>query len=679
LFSMEALNRYLVMAAQRQDMVFAVFFVMIVAMLIMPVPTVLIDTLLAVNLTLSLIVLITATYLKHSLEISTFPAIILVTTVFRVALSVATTRAILAYGDAGHLITAFGNFVIAGNIVVGLVVFMIIAIVQFMVVTKGAERISEVSARFTLDAMPGKQMSIDNDLRSGDITKEQAKSRRSTLERESQFHGAMDGAMRFVKGDAIASLIIVFVNLLGGLTIGMAQRGLSFGEAGRLYTLLSVGDGLIAQIPAMFIALAAGIIVTRVASDDSSDLGRDISRQLGAEPKALGVSGAVAVAMGFIPGFPTTVFFILGSLLLFVAWKMTRAAKRAKEALEGPSPSSAAQKQPLAQPESEQPTQPPTPPPPPEYPPLRPSEAGDSFAISGHPDFLDMLRPDAVYRFLDYYRTLFMSTMGFQLMPSGFKFDPKMAIGEFMVEIDGVPVSRHQIDNVAPPRPLTNEQAEQYAKAIFEVRRRHAAQLFGVPEAGRWLEDIQPSVGRLANDVQQLVPFLTLVDALRSLLEDGVGLNPPRLVLEGLIQASQRSQEPEAMAEIVRSYLRRQICFGVADPERVINALVVGPDIDAALRKYAGGDQDPAGVASNDQMIREFVEGTKLQIAEIEVQDPDKTMTPVIISTADTRRMARKVLWQNGVETRVLSYSDIAPEFQVRTLAVLTAEGRVDA
>jgi type III secretion protein V len=674
---MEALNRYLLMAAQRQDMVFAVFFVLIVAMLIMPVPTLLIDALLAVNLTLSLIVLITATYLKHSLEISTFPAIILVTTVFRVALSVATTRAILASGDAGHLITAFGQFVIAGNIVVGLVVFMIIAIVQFMVVTKGAERISEVSARFTLDAMPGKQMSIDNDLRSGDITKEQAKLRRSTLERESQFHGAMDGAMRFVKGDAIASLIIVFVNLLGGLTIGMAQRGLPFGEAGRLYTLLSVGDGLIAQIPAMFIALAAGIIVTRVASDDSSDLGRDISRQLGAEPKALGVSGAVAMAMGAIPGFPTAVFITLGSLLLFVAWRMSRAARREKEALEGPSPAVPSSKQAKSEPEPEA-QAPPAPPPPPEYPPLRPSEAGDSFAISGHPEFLDMLRPDSVYRFLDYYRTLFMSTMGFQLMPSGFKFDPKMAIGEFMVEIDGVPVSRHQIENVNPPQPLNNDQAEQYAKAIFEVRRRHAAQLFGVPEAGRWLEDIQPSVGRLANDVQQLVPFLTLVDALRSLLEDGVGLNPPRLVLEGLIQASQRSQEPEQMAEIVRSYLRRQICFSVADRERVVNALVVGPDVDAALRKYAGSDQDPAGLASNDQVIRDFVDGAKTQIAEIAAQDSEKLVNPVIISTADTRRMARKILWQNGIETRVLSYSDIAPEFQVRTLAVLMAEERVD-
>ncbi|HSP25992.1 MAG TPA: FHIPEP family type III secretion protein, partial [Saliniramus sp.] len=262
---MALLNRFLAEAAKRQDLVFAFFFVLIVAMLVFPLPTWLIDALLAFNLTISLVVLISATYLKSPLDMSSFPSIILMTSMMRVALSVATTRLILATGDAGQLIVAFGEFVIGGNIVVGLVIFLIIALVQFMVVTKGAERISEVSARFTLDALPGKQMSIDSDVRAGDITADDAREKRRVLQLEMQFHGAMDGAMRFVKGDAIAGLIIVFINLVGGMTIGMVQRGLSAGEAGQLYVLLSVGDGLIAQIPAMFIALVQFMVVTKGA------------------------------------------------------------------------------------------------------------------------------------------------------------------------------------------------------------------------------------------------------------------------------------------------------------------------------------------------------------------------------------------------------------------------------
>lgn len=663
---MNALNRFLKMASERQDLVFAVFFVLVVAMLILPLPTVLVDALLAINLTLSLIVLITATYLRHALDISTFPSIILVTTIFRVALSVSTTRLILAQGDAGHLVEAFGQFVIAGNIVVGLVVFLVIAIVQFMVITKGAERIAEVSARFTLDAMPGKQMSIDNDLRSGDIDKNEARKRRSTLEKESQFHGAMDGAMRFVKGDAIASLIIVAVNLLGGLTIGMAQRGLSFGEAGRLYVLLSVGDGLIAQIPAMFIAVAAGTIVTRVTTEDSTHLGRDIARQLGAEPKALGISGIVAIMMGFLPGFPTTVFFTLGLMLCGGAFLMIRATKarvlnEQNMALQEANSASLIDEEAAAEAERKA------------SPPLRPFDVGDSLIILGNRNFLEMLRPDAAYVYVAQGREDFQRIMGFEAPPASYRFDANMVPGDVILEVNGIPVKRFFIPDVDPARILTDAQARQYASEISETRMRYVADIFGVAEAMKWLTDIENSVGRLASDVQQLMPFMTIVDSLRRILEDGVGLVPPRLVLEGMVQASQRSQEPDVIAEIVRSYLRRQICFAVSEQDRTINALIVGPDIDAALRQMTGFESEPtANIRADDDLTQSFIDMSKQQ-AQPFLESGQRV---VVMTTADTRRIARKLLWQSGLEIAVLSYSDIAAEYQVRTVGVLSVEDR---
>ncbi len=665
---MAMFNRLLIEMSKRQDLVFAFFFVLIVAMLVFPLPTWLIDALLAVNLTLSLIVLISATYLRHPLEMSSFPSIILLTSMMRVAMSVATTRLILATGDPGQLIVAFGEFVIGGNLVVGLVIFLIIAVVQFMVVTKGAERISEVSARFTLDALPGKQMSIDNDVRAGDITAEEAREKRRTLQLEMQFHGAMDGAMRFVKGDAIAGLIIVFINLVGGMTIGMVQRGLSAGEAGQLYVLLSVGDGLIAQIPAMFIALAAGTIVTRVTTDATSNLGQDITRQLGADPKALGVSGVVSIGMGFIPGFPTVVFILLGILLCGLAYVMTRGpgpGARDDAAADGPArveqkerpgdpggavpgPGSADGEEPL---------------------PLRPAQPGDIMVINGNPETLELLRPDAAYQHVERTKETFLRRMGFSAPPVGFRYDRRLGLGEFVVEIDDVPSHAFTIDGIDPARPLSEAQAREYADHIAAIRVRHAAALFGVPEAGQWLEDIQPTCGRLAVDIQQLMPFMVLVESLRRLLDDGVGLVPPRLVLEGLVQASQRSQDPDMAAEVVRGFLRRQISNNAADRSKTISALVLGPDVETALRQASAADQGGSAIKANDEAVQGFLANAAAMIARHEDGE-----TPLVMMTAsDLRRPLRRLMKQHEQDISVLSFADVAPGFQVRTVEVVTA------
>lgn len=602
------------------------------------------------------------------------PAIILMTSVARVALSVATTRLILATGDPGELIVAFGQFVIGGNIVVGLVIFLIVAVVQFMVVTKGAERISEVSARFTLDALPGKQMSIDSDARAGDITAEEAREKRRILQLEMQFHGAMDGAMRFVKGDAIAGLIIVFINLIGGMTIGMLQRGLEAGEAARLYVLLSVGDGLIAQIPAMFIALAAGTIVTRVTTDTDSNLGRDITRQLGAEPKAIAVGAVVAAAMGFIPGFPTAVFLILGGALGALAYSMMRNARRGEvdatkdaedaaapgaEAGEAPAPpaSGADPAAGAAQRKAEAPDELP----------LREAQPGDILVIYGDPVLLDKLKPNAAYRHVERTKQAFLRRIGFSAPPVGYVYEPGLGRGEVVIHIDDVPVQRFTVPDVARERPLTEAQAEAYATALAGVRLRYAASLFGVPEVTQWLKDVEPACGRLATDIQQLMPLMTLVDTLRRLLDDGVGLVPPRLVLEGLAQSSQRGQDPDLISEAVRGYLRRQISHTAADADQVINALVLAPDMEATLRQLAGIDANPAGLRNAEDTVKSVV-ATMRSAAERHAAEasPLCLMTP-----ADLRRPTRKLLKQHRVDLPVLSFSDVAPDYQMRTIAVI--------
>ncbi len=295
------------------DIVLAGVVVAIVGMMIVPLPTHLLDVLLTFNIAIAVIVLLISLYVPHALQLSVFPTMLLITTLFRLSLTISTTRLILLTGDAGEVIVAFGKFVVRGNFVVGAVIFLILTIVQFIVISKGSERVAEVAARFTLDAMPGKQMSIDADLRAGAIDMDEGKRKRRDLERESSLFGAMDGAMKFVKGDAIAGIIITVVNIVGGLVIGVMQKGLAVGDAAQKYTLLTIGDGLVGMIPALLISTAAGIIVTRVGGEEEgAHLGKDVGTQLTAQPKAIAIAAGMLVLLAMVPGLPTMPFLILG-------------------------------------------------------------------------------------------------------------------------------------------------------------------------------------------------------------------------------------------------------------------------------------------------------------------------------------------------------------------------------
>src|SRR3954451_2080047 len=285
----------------------AIAIILVVSMMLVPVPPAILDLFIAANVTFALVIVIATMYIKKSLAFASFPSLLLLTTLFRLAINVSVTRLILLHGDAGNVVHAFGTMVVGGNLVVGLVVFLILVVIQFAVITSGAGRVAEVAARFTLDAMPGKQMAIDADLNAGQITDDDARARRAEIGREADFYGAMDGASKFVKGDAIAAVLITMINLLGGIIVGVLQQGMPFAQAAQNFSLLTVGDGLAAQIPALLISVATGILVTRSASE--KDLGNDIAGQIFAQRKAPLVAGAVICAFGLVPGLPKLPFF----------------------------------------------------------------------------------------------------------------------------------------------------------------------------------------------------------------------------------------------------------------------------------------------------------------------------------------------------------------------------------
>ena len=633
---MNVVNRILGELGRRGDILFASLFVLVVCMLILPLPTQLVDLLLALNLSFSLLILVAVTYLRSTLDLSTFPTILLLTTVFRLALTVSTARLILAHGDAGLVIKGFGNFVVAGNVVVGLVIFIIIAIVQFIVITKGAERVAEVSARFTLDSMPGKQMSIDSDFRNGEITKEEARRRRFHLERESQFFGAMDGAMRFVKGDAIASMLVVFVNLIGGLLIGMFQRGMKFGEAGKLYSLLTVGDGLVAQIPAMLLAVAAGAIVTRVITEESSNLSTDLTRQLSREPKAIGIASVVVGLLSFVPGFPTLTFIALGALLGFSAWMVSRraAAPPVATVKDGPAPPAA--------------------------PVLRNAGFGDVFCVKIAPGPLARLAALGLAEKLEARRNGLIHAIGYRIPAIG--FEPREGLGlDAILDVDGVPAARVPV--LADP---SDADTATFADQLTMLQRRHVGRAFGVQEAAQWLETLQPKLGRLTADVAQVVPLLRVVEVVRRLLDEDLTLAQPRIVLEALIQHAGKETDPDVINEHVRAALKRQICFTFAGADGSIPVIIAGADVEDYFRRAGapGAAASPADQRASTLIVE--------QMHRILGDAIKQNLRPVVLSSLECRRVLRMVLLTHNIRVPVLSYAELAGEFTARPIAALS-------
>jgi type III secretion protein V len=631
------------------DLLLAGAVVAIVAMMVVPLPTPLLDLLLSVNIAAAVTLLLVSLYVGEALKIATFPTLLLLTTLFRLALEISATRLILLRGDAGDVIHAFGNFVVAGNLVVGAVIFVILTVVQFIVISKGAERVAEVAARFTLDAMPGKQMSIDAELRAGHIDAREARARRAALARESQLFGAMDGAMKFVKGDAIAGIIVLAVNVVGGLVIGVVQRGLDVGAAARVYTVLTIGEGLVAQIPALLVSTAAGIIVTRVASEEeggASQLGREMARQVLAQPKALAIAAGMLALLAVVPGLPALPFLALAAALGSIAWRLLRAAPAAETAaLEAPAgaPRGAADAAP-------------------------PSPVLTPIAVEVSPELASLLGPSDpkvkgafVGEVVPRARDRLFAELGLALPAVRLRADEGLAGGAFVVRLNEVPLARGEI-----AREDLGTAGARLGDEILALMRRYGHELLGVQETQALLDGLERTHPALVREVvPKLVSPVLLADVLRRLVEEGISLRNLRDVLGALAEWAPHERDPVVLAEHVRAALRRAITFQHVRPGGVLPAYLLDGLIEDAIRDAIHRTATGSYLALEPQLSRDIVAAVSRALGP---EGMGGTPNFVLLTNAEIRRYVRRLVETAHPDLAVLSYQELAPEAEIRPL-----------
>lgn len=620
---MKRWRTFLETIAARQEIALVALLVLTMAMMIMPMPTMLADVLIATNIGLSVLLMMVAIHIGGAVEFSTLPSLILITTAFRLSLSITTSRMVLVQGDAGEIIRTFGEFVIAGNVVVGLVVYLIITIVQFVVISKGSERVAEVAARFTLDALPGKQISIDTDLKNGDIDQKEARRRRLMLERESQLYGAMDGAMKFVKGDSIASLVIIVVNLVGGITIGCLQRGLSFSDAVHTYSLLAVGDGLIAQIPALLISLTAGIIVTRTGSDSGGNLGQDIFAQLTAEPRTLQIAAVVLAALAIVPGFPTAVFLTLAILIGSSGWALAARAARERERR-----FVAARRAELDQPEAAR------------------LLVAVGERLAGDRDGLDQA--------LEAMRNALGAQLGIRV--------PRLRLA------DAAGATTWQLDvNDIPTRAGEAESTDALLADLRRALTGIAGQFIGIQETQRLLKEMEVSYADLVAEATKGAPLVRLAEILRRLLDEAVSIAPFRLLLEAVARWAPLEQNTAVVAEHVRAALSRQICHALAGADRRLAAILVETQLDDAMRQRVNATP----VGTDLHLEPKTTERLMTTLRELDARSPHKPLPTVLFASSDLRRHLRALLDRNGFDMPVLCHKELAPGYRVEMVGIL--------
>jgi type III secretion protein V len=660
-----------------------------VAMMVMPMPVLLVDLIIGFNLGVAALLMLVAIYILTPLEFSTLPGIILISTIFRLALTIATTRLILSQADAGDIVRTFGSFVIAGNIIVGLVVFLIVTLVQFIVIAKGAERVAEVGARFVLDALPGKQMSIDAELRNGDIDKVEARRRRQQLERESQLYGAMDGAMKFVKGDAIAGLIVIAVNLVGGISIGTLSRGMSIGDATREYSLLTVGDALVTQIPALLLAITAATTVTRVASERRVDLGRDIAWQILANSQALRLAAVVLVGMAFIPGFPWPVFLVLALAFGAASFVARRAPDGAVTTMPGDAEPGYAAAPSLA---VAQPSLPTTVPP---------------VALLVAPGVYAAVGGEPLTRALDSARAAVSSNLGIVIPVIAISAADQLAAGCYRIEVEGVPVEEGEVrpdwlllrDDPAHLElldiPLGDGNVEEVSDGdrkvwvaarhaqllsaagiayddagqllVAQVRgnlERYASRFMGIQETRALLGRQEAAYDELVKEVLRLIPLPRIADVLRRLLDEGIPLQQMRLVLEALAEWGEKEQNVVLLTEYVRGSLKRQICHRYANAHKVLAGYILEREAEETIRRAVRETAVGPYLVLDDKTTELLLSRVRSAFAGT----APNAMQPVILSSMDVRRFLRSFLVRNDLTVPVLSYQELASEFAVQPI-----------
>lgn len=638
-----SLSAYFSSVAQRREGAFARYsdlllvagVIAILALMVLPLPVFAIDLLVAVNLAIGVMLLLMAIYISSPLEFSVFPSVLLITTLFRLALAIATTRMILLHGNGGHIIATFGKTVAGGNLVVGMVVFLIITVVQFIVIAKGAERVAEVSARFTLDALPGKQMAIDADLRANMIDKEEARRKRHDLERESKLHGSLDGAMKFVKGDAIAGIVIIAINLLGGLAVGVMQKGMPFGEAMVKYSVLTIGDGMVSQIPALLGAMAAGLIVTRSADAADKHLGDAVRKQFLAKPRVLLVAGAICWMLAPVPGFPAAVFMLLGAVLAIGGAALTPWMHERMKRVSSPAFQAVMKRHEAA-------------------------PAVASTALQAPRPSVPLLLQMPAKALDAHQSTIF--TQQLERMLEDYQLSTGLSLPRIAIHSDGagqawslllseVPIAHGDIPAGAATEPLVH--------AVRSVLRRQAGQFMGIQEATYFINGGAREYPDTVKEVLRLMPIQRVADALRRLVDEEVSIRHAREVLEALADIAQREKDVPTIVEFVRIALKRHIVHRLA-PTGQLRATLLLPELEDLVRRSVqtvGGQQH---LALDPALARQVIDSLRNSWQE--------HRPAAIVCAVDVRRHVRKLIELDCFDLPVLSYHELSPTLELQVV-----------
>ncbi|MGB9366497.1 MAG: flagellar biosynthesis protein FlhA [Xanthobacteraceae bacterium] len=677
--------------AKRGDLALALGVLTILMVLILPLPAVLLDFALAVSIILSVLILMTALFIQAPLEFSAFPTILLISTMLRLALNLASTRLILSRGHegtaaAGHVIEAFGNFVMSGNFVIGIIVFTILVIVNFVVITKGSGRIAEVAARFNLDAMPGKQMAIDADLSAGLINEQDARTRRKHLEDESAFYGAMDGASKFVRGDAIAGLLVVFINIIGGMIIGIAQQGMPFAEAARTYTLLTVGDGLVTQVPALIVSTAAGLLVSKAGVGGGVD--KALLKQLSGYPKALGMSAAVMIVMSLLPGIPMLPFLLLGGgagALAYMIEKRTQVAA----AVEAGKAATVAKTEPAEEP-------------------ISAALKIDDLKIELGYALLPLVNsPDGSDRLTEQIKALRRSLaaeMGFVMPAVRILDNVQLEANAYIIKLKEVDAgqgrvwpSQHMVMDpagaqVTLPGLHTTEPtfglpatwvdaslkeeaaikgytvvdaATVLATHLTEVLKGNMSELLSYAEVQKLLKELSKEQAELVKDIAPAqITVSGIQRVLQLLLAERISIRDLPTILEGIADALAFTRNPTYLVEHVRARLARQICAQHTSPAGYLPLIALSPKWEQAFAESIVGQGEDKSLAMQPSKLSEFITLIRERFEDAAREGE----APVLVTSPGVRPFVRSIVERFRTQTSVLSQSEIHPRARLKTV-----------
>ena len=708
----QSLGMFVAQLQKRSEIGLIALVVSVVAAMVIPLPHAMLDIMVAFNIVCGVALVFMAVYIPAPTAFATFPSVLLVTTLFRLSVSIATTRAILLDADAGKIIETFGNSVAGGNVIVGIVMFCIITVVQFLVVAKGAERVAEVAARFTLDAMPGKQLSIDSDLRSGLIDKDEARRKRKMLELESQLHGSLDGALKFVKNDAIASIIIVIVNLFAGIALGVFYHDMAIGEAGRTYSILTIGEGMVAQVPALFAAFSAGMIVTRTTSDDEGNLGQAISGQLFAQPKVFLGTGFIAILMMAVPGFPTLVFAFFAAILILFAYVLQPSlfnpvlnrvglGKFAGDVIESKAATAAKEtaSQALAAP-------------------LRLQISVDLLADCPEDDLRKRLAatreklyaemgvavPEVVVvvsrevKSRQYRLMLFDVPVAQGFVPVGYSLRPNLIQSklsrdmlylsspisdEVSVKASGQPTApppdtplgvwvaaKDSNANAKPGNDATTSLGNDNLLSLvsgaalvdFHVQlaiKKHLGSFLGIQEVNQLLTRMASQYPDLVKESLRILPLQRIADVLRRLIEEDISVRNLRDILESLVEWGSREKDIVMLAEYVRHGLKRYLTDKYAGPTRSMKALLLHPEVEEHFRRALQASNLGTILALDPETAQRFVQSLRATVAEAAVPKL------VLLTAMDIRRYVRKLIEVEFSALPVVAYGELESDVRV--------------